>query len=75
MQREARRGANGRRERERGGERGVDAAVSDVAEESAETLRERGKVAGRGGSARGARAWGRRDCRGSRIAAARRART
>lgn len=46
MQREAGRFAEGGRERERGGERGIDATVSDVAEESAETLGERREKGG-----------------------------
>lgn len=45
MERQTGRFAEGRGERERGGERGVEAAVSDVAEEAAETLR---KKAGKG---------------------------
>lgn len=45
MERQTGRFAEGRGERERGSERGVEAAVSDVAEEAAETLR---KKAGKG---------------------------
>lgn len=52
MERQTGRFAEGRGERERGGERGVEAAVSDVAEEAAETLR---KKAGKGRTRRAAR--------------------